>query len=326
MTTKRTINWGILGCGKIARKFALDLSLSDGRLYACASSNPERAKAFASEFGASEWFDNYESLVKCIEIDVIYIATPHSFHHDHSILCIQHGKHVLCEKPIAINVSQLENMMIVSRQNNVFLMEAMWTAFLPAIIDLQKKVVSGAIGQIRHLSADFGFQTVYNPKSRLFDPALAGGSLLDVGIYPLFIALLLMGVPESIEAKATIAPTGVDSDCTVLLSYTNGATASLYSSIACHTDTKCEIYGTEGKITIPGRFHEQDHYFLKKDDHEKQIHCSKTGLGYWHETNHVIECLLSSKKESDIIPLDFSLKMIKMMDEIREIIGVKYAT
>ncbi len=184
----------------------------------------------------------------------------------------------------------------------------------------------GAIGQIRHLSADFGFQTVYNPKSRLFDPALAGGSLLDVGIYPLFIALLLMGVPESIEAKATIAPTGVDSDCTVLLSYTNGATASLYSSIACHTDTKCEIYGTAGKITIPGRFHEQDHYILKKDDHEKQIHCSKTGLGYWHEINHVIECLLSSKKESDIIPLDFSLKMIKMMDEIREIIGVKYAT
>lgn len=326
MPPSNAIRWGILGCGKIAHKFASDLLLTEyGQLYACASKDKQKAADFATKYDAVKYFDSYESLAACEEIDVIYIATPHSFHHDHSILCMRMGKNVLCEKPMAIQQAQLQAMIEVVKYHNVFLMEAMWTAFLPAIIEVKDKVSAGVIGSVRHLSADFGFQSIYDPESRLYNPLLAGGSLLDIGIYPLYISLLILGMPKTIQAKAHIAPTRVDDECTILLSYEDGATASLYCSVTCHTDTKCEIYGTKGNIKIPGRFHEQDHYFLQHQDGPSvQFNIGKKGYGYYHEAKHVNDCLLNGVKESPSMPFQTSLQLVQLMDEIRTQIGVIY--
>lgn len=321
MATSKNIRWGILGCGKIAHKFAADLLLTEhATLYACASRDGDKAKSFAQKYNAVTYFDNYEDLAQCSEIDVVYVATPHSFHHDHSILCMQKRKHVLCEKPLGINVSQVQRMIDEAKKHHVLLMEAMWTAFLPTILDIQQTIISGTIGEIRYLTADFGFQAEFDPQSRLFNPSLAGGSLLDIGIYPLFISIVTMGMPSTVQASATLAATGVDSECSILLTYSNGASASLYSSLTCHTDTKCEIYGTKGKITIPGRFHEAGHYFLKKDD-SQEIRCEvgKTGLGYFHEIEHINECIRHDKLESSVMSFSMSQNLIQLMDEV----GVK---
>jgi len=320
------IKWGILGCGKIAQKFAADLAISDGGyLYAVSSSSKEKQKVFSDLYPGILTFDRYEDLAACAEIDAIYVATPHSFHMRHSILCLQNGKAVLCEKPMAVNRDQVQKMIDTALEHRVFLMEAMWTAFLPAIQDIIYNINQGKIGEVKHLSADFGFKAVFDAESRLFDLDLAGGSLLDIGLYPVMMAILILGEPTAIMATAQLAPTGADESCTMLLTYSNGATASLYCTLQAHTDTKCKIYGSEGKITIPGRFHEQEHYLMKMGHEEDtKISVGKKGLGYVHEIEHVSTCLQERKTESPIMSFDMSTTLIRIMDEIRRQIGVKY--
>jgi predicted dehydrogenase len=315
----RKIRWGILGCGKIAHKFANDLLLSEtSELFACASRNIEKSKVFAEKYNAKMFFDNYEDLAKCAEIDVIYIATPNSYHLEHSILCLNNQKAVLCEKPLCLNTAQVEELINVAKVNNVFLMEAMWTSCLPNILSIQNTIQSGAIGEIIHLTADFGFKTDYNPKSRLFDAALGGGSLLDIGIYPLYISLLFLGKPIKIQSSIRYAPTGVDASCTVLLTFEEGKTATLFSSFETITDIKCEIYGTKGKILIPNRFHEQNKHTIEiYGETNKNVSNTQVGYGYFYEIEHVNECLYQGLKESPIMPLSFSLHLINIMDEIR---------
>jgi predicted dehydrogenase len=320
------IKWGILGCGKIAQKFAADLALSDGGdLYAVASSSKEKQKVFSDLYPDILTFDRYKDLAACEEIDAIYVATPHAFHMAHSILCLEYGKAVLCEKPMAVNSDQVQKMIDSAQEHRVFLMEAMWTAFLPAIQDVIYTVNQGKIGEVKHLSADFGFKAVYDAESRLYNLDLAGGSLLDIGLYPVMMAILLLGEPTSITATAQLSPTGADESCAMLFTYKNGATASLYCTLKTHTDTKCEIYGTEGKITIPSRFHEQDHYLMKMgQEDEIKINVGKKGLGYAHEIEHVATCLQEGKTESPIMGFDMSTTLIRILDEIRRQIGVKY--
>ena len=320
------IKWGILGCGKIAQKFAADLTLSDGGyLHAIGSTSKNKQKEFSELYPGIITFDSYEDLAACPEIDAIYVATPHSFHMEHSMLCLQHRKAVLCEKPMAVNSHQVQKMIAAARDNKLFLMEALWTTFLPAIQDVVSTISHGKIGDVKHLTADFGFKAVYDASSRLFDLNLAGGSLLDVGIYPVVMSLLIMGEPKSITANAQLTETGADGSCTILMTYDNGATASLYSSLQSHTDTKCEIYGTEGKITIPGRFHEQDHYLIRMgQDDDKKIEMGRKGLGYYYEIEHVQSCISQGKTESPIMNFDMSTTLIKILDEIRRKIGVKY--
>jgi predicted dehydrogenase len=326
MEDNKKIKWGILGCGKIAHKFASDLALSDsGVLHACASRNEDQAREFAHKYGAKVYFDNYLSLAACDEVDVIYIATPHSFHGEHTLLCIKHYKHVLCEKPMGLNEKQVKTMISEAKKHQVFLMEAMWTAFLPAIQGAVKMIHTGLLGDIRHMKADFGFQAGFDPQSRLFNPDLAGGSLLDIGIYPLFISLLVAGYPEYVQSMVHLATTGVDDECAIQLQYASGATASLYSTITCHTDTVCEIFGTKGKITIPKRFHEQDHFYLQLNGQEPTVvTCGKTGLGYYHEIEHVNDCIRKNITESKVMTHGLSQQLIKLMDEIRKQSGLVY--
>lgn len=318
MQGTKKIKWGILGCGKIAHKFASDLLLSaDAVLYACASRDVEKSKEFAQIYGATQYFGDYESMVKCAEVDIIYIATPHSFHYEHSLLSMNNGKHVLCEKPMGINEQQVLSMIETAASQKVLLMEAMWTAFLPAILDIKDTIASDAIGDIRYMTADFGFKADYHPHSRLFAPELAGGSLLDIGIYPLYMALLILGMPQGLKAVGGFADTGVDTECTMMLSYEHGQSASLYSSITSHTDTKCEIYGTKGKILIPGRFHEADHYILNKTD-QSPIKCEvgRIGFGYFHEITHAHYCLSHQLIESPIMDHQTSINLVRLMDQI----------
>jgi predicted dehydrogenase len=326
MSFKKVIRWGILGCGKIAHKFAGDLQLSKtGILKACASRNMDNSYNFAKKYNIEQYFDNYTALVESDEIDIIYIATPHSLHYEHTMLCLTHHKNVLCEKPLTINYRLAKRLFDVAAEKKLFLMEAMWTACLPAIREIKQKIDTGTIGEIRYIRADFGFTTIYNPESRLYNPALAGGSLLDIGIYPLFMSLLLLGYPDTISASGTLAESGTDSECGILLSYSDGSKASLYSTLTCDTDTICEIFGTKGKILIPSRFHEQQEYYITKQNEPQQnVRPGKIGIGYYHEIEHANDCVFEGKSLSELMPPSLTLNLLKLMDAIRNQIGVKY--
>ena len=216
----QTIRWGILGCGRIARKFASDLRLvKDADLTAVASRSMETAKAFANEFPAKHVHDNYEALVNNDDVDVIYVATPHSHHYEHTILCLENNKAVLCEKAFAVNAEQAKKMIALAQEKKVFLMEALWTKFLPHYNKMQQMIHKGMIGEIKSVFVNFGFKPAPPVPQRLFDPALAGGTMLDIGIYNVFIALSVLGKPDDIDAVMTPASTGVDEQCSVILRY-----------------------------------------------------------------------------------------------------------
>jgi predicted dehydrogenase len=322
----RTYNWAILGLGNIAHKFAESLALlPNARLHAVASRNAAKAQEFAAQYGVTHAVGSYEELLTVPDVDVVYIATPHTEHHANTLLCLQAGLPVLCEKPFAVNDSQAQEMRRVAEEKGVFLMEAFWTRFFPAIHRALELVAAGTIGEVKHLVADFGFVASYNPESRLFNPALAGGSLLDIGVYPLFISKLFLGEPQEIRAVATRADTGVDVNCSMVLAYKSGATASLFSTIAAQTDNQCILYGSHGQLHLTGRFHAASGITLKLPDQEPQvITCEKQGYGYQYEAEHVQECLAQGLTESPLLPLQFTQELMQQLDTIRQQIDLRY--
>jgi predicted dehydrogenase len=327
MNISNPTRWGILACGKIAEKFADDLitHVQDAVVYAVASRDLMKAQIFGQKYNATKVFNNYQDLVDCPEVDVIYIASPHSLHYDHTLLCLEAGKAVLCEKAFAINTGMVKEMIEKSKEKNLFLMEAIWTRFHPAIAQTLEIIQSGQIGDIIHIVADFGFKAVYDENERLFNPELTGGSLYDIGIYPLFISKLLLGNPSEIKAVATFAPTGVDKNMSMSLRYENGATASLFCTLGAETDTTCTIYGSKGKIFLHGRFHETKGITLTIKGEEPQIfETERLGYGYSYEAQEVQNCMKAGKIESDKLPLQFSLELMELLCEIRDQIGLIY--
>ncbi|MGI4873919.1 MAG: Gfo/Idh/MocA family protein [Janthinobacterium lividum] len=323
----RTYNWAILGLGTIAHKFAQDLALvPQARLHAVASRSGAKAQAFAAEFDVPHAVGSYEDLLAVPDIDVVYIATPHSEHYAHTLLCLGAGLPVLCEKAFAQNESQAQEMIRVAQAGRVFLMEAFWTRFFPAIGQALALVQAGHIGEVKHLVADFGFATPYQPEGRLFNPALAGGSLLDIGVYPLFISQLFLGVPRTAAAVATLAPTGVDLNCALSLAYPGGATASLFSTLAAHTDNRCVLYGTKGRLQLLGRFHAPTgvQVQLAGEEAPRILPAPTPGYGYHYEAAHVQECLAQGLGESPLLPLSFSRQLMQQLDEVRQQIGLRY--
>ncbi|HKO81944.1 MAG TPA: Gfo/Idh/MocA family oxidoreductase, partial [Chitinophagaceae bacterium] len=259
--------WAILGPGKIAEKFAEALlNCPNAELWAIASRNTERARSFAAKFKAAKYYDPYEALVNDEEIDVVYVATPHTFHHRHALLCLKNKKAVLCEKPLSVNYPSALEMITVARENKVFLMEAMWTRFLPAIKEVIRLIESGEIGKVVFVRADFGFAFPEDKESRIYNMQLGGGSLLDIGVYPLFLALCLLGEPDAIQSFAHIASTGADESMNVMLQYNNGAMASLYSTILATTPAVAEITGTEGSIIIRQPWFKSSAIVLRRSD------------------------------------------------------------
>lgn len=320
-------NWAILGCGKIASKFAEDLLRTpEANLYAVASRNQEKADQFREAFNAEVSYGSYNEMVQDDTIDIVYIATPHMFHKEHTLLCLKNNLAVLCEKAFAMNQGEVEEMIAFAKAQNVFLMEALWTHFVPHYKFVLQTVESGAYGKIISLEADFGFNAPFDPASRLYNKSLGGGSLLDVGIYPVFAALTLLGYTQNISAKAHIGPTGVDHNCSMTLGYEDGVTANLFSAIDTQTDTTCLITLEKGEILIHSRFHDPTEVTVTaqgiSEVHEFPI---PQGVnGYYYEILHCQEMLSKGKTESTIMTFTKSLELIKMLDKVRSEIKLDY--
>jgi predicted dehydrogenase len=322
----KTINWGIIGAGKIADKFATDLAtIQNVKLVAIASNSIERAKDFAQKHQISHYYDSYKAIFETPDLDVIYIATPHTFHAENTILCLENKVAVLCEKPFAMNLKQVQQMIEVANRNNTFLMEAMWTRFLPAIKKTLELIEEGKIGKIKTIHADFGFPAPDLPEKRLLNPMLGGGALLDIGIYPAFISLLLLGYPSDIQALTTFTKTGVDETCSFILKFKDETTALLNCSIATKTRTEALIYGEKGYIELPTRFIETNRLILHENDKESiEYRFDYNTKGYNFEAEEVTNCLREGKKESSLMPLSMSVKLISLLDEIRQKAGIFY--
>jgi predicted dehydrogenase len=318
--------WGIIGPGKIAQKFATALPLvGNAVLHAVASRDGQRSSEFAEKYGAAKWYDSYERLIADPDIDAIYIATPHAFHAENALRCLSSRKPVLCEKPMALNRIQVQQMIDASRQNNTFLMEAMWTRFLPAIEKVLDLVNKGSIGTVKYVRGDFGFYTPFDPNSRLFNIGLGGGSLLDIGIYPLFFCLTILGPPDEITATGKLAPTGADESCLAVLQYENGATASAFSTLRAYTSLTAEISGTEGTITIPSAWYKTNTFNLHRlGEEEQNFTFDVVTNGFEYQIREVMRCLEQGLTESPAMNHEFSLLLSETMDTIRQRIGVKY--
>lgn len=320
-------HWGIIGLGKIANKFASDLQHSESSiLQGVASRSIEKATKFAVKYNANKAYGSYEELVNDPEIDVIYIATPHTFHFNNTMLCLQHNKAVLCEKPMGINTQQVKTMIKEAEARKLFLMEAIWTRFMPSIEKVLDLLQEKTIGDISSVHADFGFKGEFNVESRMYNKKLAGGSLLDIGIYPIFLSLLVLGIPADIKAMARMTTTEVDSFCSMLFDYENGAKAVLASTFEADTPTEAYIYGTKGNIKLHTRFHHANSITLQKDGQETVFELPHTGNGYFHEIEEVNKCIRTGEIESSNLPLAFSKKLIQIIDRVKAQIGLKYIT
>jgi len=322
----KQIKWGILAPGHIAAKFASDLAtVKDAQLYAVASRSLDKALAFKKTHHAKVAYGNYMDLINDPKVDAIYIATPHAFHKIYTIDCLRQKKAVLCEKPLALNSADVDHMIEVARQEDVLLMEALWTCFLPHYKEVLSFLSSGVYGDVISVEADFGFAPVFNAGSRLFDKQLGGGSLLDIGIYPILLALSVLGVPDHIEAKAQFFETGVDSECKMEFQYKDGKTAQLHSTLLEQTPTQAIIQCERGKIIIHPSFHKPSSVsFIDHKGKETLKDFGVTTLGYNFEISHFNELLRRGKTESPIASFDFSKHLMETMDKVKEIIGLSY--
>ncbi|WP_041257827.1 Gfo/Idh/MocA family protein [Fibrella aestuarina] len=332
MNTTPPTRWAILGCGRIAHKFAQDLLiLPNAKLVAVASTDQTRANDFAASYphpdgSLPKALGTYEGLLELADqIDVVYIATRHVYHRANTLLCLNGGLAVLCEKPFGMDIGEVNQMLDVAEARQTFLMEALWSRFMPTVRQAKTWLDDGAIGQVLTIRADFGFKADYDPGNRLFNKALGGGSLLDIGIYPLFISYLINGVPATVQAAATLAPTGADEQCGMVLTYPNGAMAILNSTLLAATENTALIYGTEGTIRIHSRFHESTAVTLEKPDQELQtITFDRQTHGYNYEAQHVMDCLNEGLTESPLWSHADSRNLMTLLDDVRRAAGIVY--
>ncbi|MDR4506282.1 MAG: Gfo/Idh/MocA family oxidoreductase [Candidatus Scalindua sp.] len=315
----KIINWGIIATGHIASRFAREFpSVKNARLYAVGSRKLSRARSFALKYNIPKYYGSYQSLVNDIDIDAVYVATPHNLHRDNTISALKAGKSVLCEKPFAINALEALDMVTLARKKNLFLMEAMWARFNPALVKLQQILGKRLIGEVLHLRADFGFFAKYNPVHRLFNPYLGGGALLDVGVYPLSLASMIFGNPINIKSAAAFGKTGVDEQNSILLEYQKNKIAQLSSAIILDTDREAHIAGTKGSIKLDASWHRSLKVTVMiRDKNDIIYEFDEKHNGLHHEVLHMMNCIRSGKKESTIMSLDESLSIMKTMDTIR---------
>ena len=327
MTQKplKTIKWGIIGLGTIANKFATDLlTIPDAELYAVASRDQEKADYFADKYNARKAYNSYQALANDPEIDAVYIATPHALHKENALMCLEKGIAVLGEKPFAMNATEVEEMIAKAKEKNVLLMEALWTYFLPHYQFVLKELKNKTYGEILKIEADFGFQRPYNTKARLFNKAMGGGSLLDIGIYPIFATLSTLGLPEHIEASATFFENGTDSTCNMTFGYENNVKAYLKSSLVEVLPTEAIFYCEKGTLKINTMFHMPTTVTIIANGTEETLDFGYNTIGYNFETIHFNQLLRDGKTESDIMTFEFSRNLIKTLDEVRKIIKLEY--
>ncbi len=321
-----TLHWGILGCGNIARQFATGLkALPDATLAAAGSRSQEKADKFAQEFGAAKAYGTYQALADNPDVQAIYVATPHPMHEEDALMCLAAGKAVLCEKPFTINAAQAERVIQSAREKKVFLMEAMWTRYIPLMAELRKVVKEGVIGELLMLQADFGFRAGVDPNSRLFNPALGGGGLLDVGVYPISLSSMLLGTPSQVAGVAQIGSTGVDELAGMTFLHPGGPVSVLATGVRVNTPQEATLMGSDGKIVVHGPWWKPSVMTISvngKDPETREFPIEGNGFNY--EAQEVADCLAAGKLESDVLPLDETLSIMKTMDTLRAQWGLKY--
>lgn len=320
----KTYNWAILGCGKIARKFSNDLKLlPNARLYAAAARDYDKAAGFAAELGFDRAYGSYEEMVADPAVDVVYVATPHSHHHEHVLLCLNHGRAVLNEKAFALTRQEAAEMAETARRNGVFLMEAFWTRFQPSYKKVLEILGTGELGALKVVRSDFAFNAPKDPSNRLYNVELGGGSLLDIGIYPVYAALSTLGKPEKIKALASFAASGSEESIAMVFQYSGGELASLFSSFAAYSQVTTEFGCEKGTIRMARRWMAPTSVTVwHPDNREEQYSFEQPGNGYQFEAAHVMECLDAGKTESDLLPLSFSLDLMETLDRIRKEAGI----
>jgi predicted dehydrogenase len=322
----KKIRWGILGTGNIANSFASDLQLlDDAELVAVGSRAQKSADEFGEKFNIARRYASYVALAQDKNVDVIYISTPHTLHCENTLLCLNNGKHVLCEKPFAMHAQEAQLMINTARAKKLFLMEAVWTRFIPLSVKLRALLAQKTIGDVRMLQADFCFNAPFNPNGRLFNAELGGGTLLDIGIYPINLASMIFGAPERMTGMAHIGTSNVDEQNAILMGYSEGRMATLYSSNRIDSPIEAVIMGSAGSIRLHRFMHRPERMTITASGKpDETIHIPIVGNGYGYEADEVMACIRASKTESAIMPLDETLIIMKTMDALRQQWGLRY--
>jgi predicted dehydrogenase len=318
--------WGILAPGKMAAKFAKGIQiLENAEIYAVGSRDLQRAKKFAEEFGCKKYYGSYEELASDPDVEIIYVASPHSCHREHTLLCLKNGKSVICEKAFAMNCSEVSQMISEAKKRKLFLMEALWPPFQPYYKKASEIIKSGVLGKIYHLHGYFSFIPPFDPLDRKFNLSLGGGSLLDIGIYPVIDALTFMGDPADVKASAAFSPTGSEESVNIIFRYKDGRMATLYSSFKTSIGIGCEILCEKGNMAVSRGRDMNQRVLLELNGHEKQEFVfSPPAMGYHWEAEEVMKCLDDHRTESQLVPISFSVNLIKTLDRIREEAGINF--
>jgi predicted dehydrogenase len=320
------LRWGVLGTGGIASAFVEDLKgLAGAETVAVGSRSRTTAEAFAARFGVPHSFGSYEELVTDPHVEAVYVATPHPFHHACALLALQAGKPVVVEKPFTLNASQALDLVSEARARGIFLMEAMWTRFLPHMVKIDQLVRHGRLGEVRSITADLGGFAAVDPRSRLYDPRLGGGALLDIGVYLVSFAHLILGAPQRILASSNRTVAGVDSQTAVTLEYPTGGQALLLMSFEADTPGRAVINGTQARLEIDGPFFRPAGFrIIDRDGKVESWSEPHEGVGLRHQAKEVADCIRLGRRESDRMPLDETLAVMTTLDRIRDRIGLSY--
>ncbi|WP_029290875.1 Gfo/Idh/MocA family protein [Cellulomonas sp. HZM] len=323
--TAPPIRWGILGAGGIAAVFADGVNrYTRAQLVAVGSRNKDRAERFATAHGIPTTHTGYRELVEDPQVDAVYVATPHSEHHEHALLAIRAGKHVLVEKAFTRNEAEAREVLDAAREAGVFVMEAMWTRFLPHVSALHQVIDAGEIGDIVNLTADHGQFMAFDPRSRLYDPALAGGALLDLGVYPVSFAHDFLGVPDSVQAVGTLTETGVDGQISMVLSYGERTQATLHTTLWAKTPTIASISGTEGFISVAGDFYGISSFRVQRRDGRTWTFDQPGPKGLQFQAAEVARRVAEGATESPRMTWQGTLDVMRTMDQVRAQVGVVY--
>ncbi|MEZ4591131.1 MAG: Gfo/Idh/MocA family oxidoreductase [Chloroflexota bacterium] len=320
------IRWGILATGGIAHQLAEAITNQpDADCLAVGSRSQQSADAFGDKWGIPRRYPTYEALAADPDVEVIYIATPHNLHYENMKLCLNAGKHVLCEKPLTVNAAEAQECMALAQEKGLFLMEAMWMKFMPSIKQVQKWVGNGRIGTIRLVQANFAFNIPFDPNGRLYDPNLAGGALLDMGIYPATLAHLLLGKPARILSAAHLGQTGVDELNTSIWEYADGAQAVITSTQRLERPCDAFIVGTEGYIYLHANFwHCQTVTIKPHGGQPETVQMPYEGNGYGYEVREVQDCVRAGRLESAVVTQADTLEIMTLLDEMRVQWGLVY--
>lgn len=312
------LKWGIVGAGRISAQFSQDLNFSmQSQLYGVAARKLADAETFAQKYGAKKAYQGYQAMFDDPEIDAVYIATPHNFHFENAKAAINAGKHVLCEKPITISSQEFSELSKLAKARGVFLMEAMWTYFLPAMLKAKSWLTDARIGNLKHIKTDFGYPMPYVEGGREYEPSLAGGSLLDMGIYPIAIAhYFLESDFELLNVHAQFAHTGVDDDV-IMLGKSKDVMVNLATSFKCRLGNSAYIIGDKGYILIPDAFRASECFLYEGDELIEHFCDERESLGYNYEADEVAKAIKAGRIESQVMCHEKSLKLQIQMEEIK---------